>query len=101
MQKYHIGVQLASSGLSFYVLGFATGPLICGYSYHTMIDSPLTCCGFAQGVIWLISWHLDSLIDLLIGPLSELYGRRLPYLISWPVLLGIVIIIFLFFHVLM
>jgi hypothetical protein len=37
MKKYHIGIDLASSGLSFYVLGFASGPLICGYSYHAMI----------------------------------------------------------------
>ena len=31
MEKFHIGVDLASSGLSFYLLGFATGPLICVY----------------------------------------------------------------------
>jgi hypothetical protein len=42
MEKYHIGVNLTSSGLSLYLLGFATGPLICGYYYYTVIGSPLT-----------------------------------------------------------
>src|SRR5579863_2081549 len=37
MEKYHIGFDLASAGLSFYVLGLASGPLICGCSYFTMI----------------------------------------------------------------
>jgi len=31
MQKFRISVDLASSGLSLYLLGFATGPLICVY----------------------------------------------------------------------
>jgi len=31
MEKFQIGVDLASSGLSFYLLGFAMGPLICVY----------------------------------------------------------------------
>ena len=40
MEKYHIGVNLASSGLSFYLLGFATGPLICMYyCYYTRRSS--------------------------------------------------------------
>ncbi|KAI0293552.1 MFS general substrate transporter [Russula brevipes] len=51
MLKYNISIDLASSGLSFYVLGFAMGPLIC-------------------------------------APLSELYGRKLPYMLSWPLLIA-------------
>jgi hypothetical protein len=34
MLKYNISIDLASSGLSFYVLGFAMGPLICVYFLH-------------------------------------------------------------------
>ncbi|KAI0263386.1 MFS general substrate transporter [Gloeopeniophorella convolvens] len=50
MQKYHINIEAASSGLSLYVLGFAMGPLI---------------------------W----------GPFSELRGRRLSYMIAWPLMI--------------
>ena len=35
MEKFRISVDLASSGLSFYLLGFATGPLICQYNIAT------------------------------------------------------------------
>ena len=35
MEKFRISVDLASSGLSFYLLGFATGPLICAYIITT------------------------------------------------------------------
>ena len=31
MAKYNINLELASLGLSLYVLGFAMGPLICVY----------------------------------------------------------------------
>jgi len=35
MEKFRISANLASSGLSFYLLGFATGPLICVYIITT------------------------------------------------------------------
>ncbi|KAI0306294.1 MFS general substrate transporter [Multifurca ochricompacta] len=50
MKQYHVSVDVASLGLSFYVLGFAMGPLIC--------------------------------------PLSEFRGRKLPYMISWPLMIA-------------
>ncbi len=37
MAKYNISLELASSGLSLYVLGFAMGPLVCMY-FTTFIN---------------------------------------------------------------
>ncbi|KAI0247926.1 MFS general substrate transporter [Lactifluus subvellereus] len=51
VKQYHISLHVASTGLSLYVLGFATGPLI---------------------------W----------APLSELYGRKLPYMLSWSLMIA-------------
>jgi hypothetical protein len=31
IEVFHISIDLSSSGLSFYLLGFATGPMICVY----------------------------------------------------------------------
>ncbi|TDL20718.1 MFS general substrate transporter [Rickenella mellea] len=53
---YGVNADLSSLGLSLYVLGFAFGPL------------------------------LSTIIDACIGPLSEMKGRTLPYMISWPLL---------------
>ncbi|KAI0063445.1 MFS general substrate transporter [Artomyces pyxidatus] len=50
-EEYGVGVVTTSAGLSLYVLGFGTGPLIC-------------------------------------GPMSELYGRKLPYTLAWPLMIA-------------
>ena len=51
MEKFHISVDLASSGLSFYLLGFATGPMICVYVL-TMPAWSLTSSVFFIGGNW-------------------------------------------------
>jgi len=51
MAKYNINLELASSGLSLYVLGFAMGPLICVYFTTYIKDDYLNRCGLIQGVI--------------------------------------------------
>lgn len=53
MAKYNISFEVASSGLSLYVLGFAMGPLICTYftpCIKTIKMDHLNCCGILQGV---------------------------------------------------
>jgi hypothetical protein len=50
MAKYDINLELASLGLSLYVLGFAMGPLICVYFTTCIKDDHLNRRGIAQGV---------------------------------------------------
>jgi hypothetical protein len=51
IEKFHISVNLASSGLGFYLLGFATGPMICAYVL-TMPALSLTSSVFLIGGNW-------------------------------------------------
>jgi hypothetical protein len=57
VERYGISMVLASSGLSFYVLGFSMGPLICGYYYSVHLDRHLKHSGFIQGVIAILLNH--------------------------------------------
>jgi hypothetical protein len=50
MVKYNISLELASSGLSLYVLGFAMGPLICVYLTACTKDDHINRRGLTQGV---------------------------------------------------
>ena len=50
MEEYHVSQEVASSGLSLYVLGFAMGPLICVYFYPVYQDDHLNRRGISQGV---------------------------------------------------
>src|SRR5260221_10104548 len=52
MEKFHISVDLASSGLSFYLLGFATGPLVCAYVLTSIPGWSLTSSVFFIGGNW-------------------------------------------------
>jgi len=64
MAKYNIGVELASSGLSLYVLGFAMGPLICMYFTTCVKDDHLNRHGLMMQVVAVrsndISIHLAN-----------------------------------------
>jgi hypothetical protein len=68
MEKYNIGVTLASSGLSFYVLGFATGPLICGY--FTLITRDRR----SSNMMWIGTG--GNLVNLMTSRLAHRYPDR-------------------------
>ena len=51
IEKFHISIDLSSSGLSFYLLGFAMGPMICAYVL-TVPGRSLTSSVFFLGGNW-------------------------------------------------
>ncbi|KAA1478520.1 MFS general substrate transporter [Dentipellis sp. KUC8613] len=58
-REYGVNEETTSAGLTLYVFGFALGPLICE-------------------LLW---YHLT-------GPMSEMFGRKSAYTVSWPLLIG-------------
>ncbi|OCB87071.1 MFS general substrate transporter [Sanghuangporus baumii] len=67
-EKYKASDVVISLGLSGYVLGFSFGPVVCESRRFVVA--------------------IRGLISVLGGPLSEMYGRRVPYLFSWPLLVA-------------
>lgn len=89
--KYDASETVISLGLSGYVLGFSLGPILCEYfSVEWIIWGWLNIreIGGEQRVYEKGRRVLLFMASESSGPMSEMYGRRLPYLISWPLLVG-------------
>ncbi|THH19253.1 hypothetical protein EW146_g1874 [Bondarzewia mesenterica] len=68
---YGINDIAASSGLTLYVLGFAVGPLVC------------------QSLVFILLRQIAEPEELYAGgPMSEMYGRKSAYMLSWPLMIG-------------
>lgn len=85
---YDVNAAVASSGLTVYVLGFSLGPLLCEHAISILIYVALITCPVMPGG----KCHLviaNTTVEQYSGPMSEMYGRRLPYLVSWALLIGL------------
>ncbi|THH03145.1 hypothetical protein EW145_g6492 [Phellinidium pouzarii] len=78
-KTYGVNASVASLGLTVYVLGFAFGPL----GVRTQLSN----------LHFLLTRNSPTppLPHRPSGPMSEMYGRRLPYLVSWPLLIGLIL----------
>ncbi len=88
-RMFGVNAEAASTGLTVYVLGFAFGPLLCMQHILLSIIVHTDSLFFVmQGQVLLLKSDFYMTLILGLGPMSELFGRRLPYMISWPLLVG-------------
>jgi len=89
VHRYGISETVNSLGLSLFVLGFALGPLIC-QSHSVFFCSLNDWFRIYSGSMYLFNFPFHGVPDprTIIGPVSEIYGRRIGYLIAWPLLIS-------------